>query len=108
MKEPWLSILLMPSVVIGSLFGLVIALRLLGRDLTRRTGVRFNSRFALVNGYRVAWLAIIAYPALAFRWVLRPSNRGISLDWGEEAASGEERAIIGQNLTDYRSDVGRR
>lgn len=108
MKELWLSILLMPSVVIGSVFAFVIAQRLLARDLTRRTGVRFNSRFALVNGYRVAWLAIIAYPVLAFRWVLRPSNRGISLDWGEETASGEERAIIGQNMTDYRSDMGRR
>ncbi|HEX9693575.1 MAG TPA: hypothetical protein VGA74_01050 [Actinomycetota bacterium] len=108
MKEPWLSILLMPSVVIGSLFALVIALRFLARDLTRRTGVRFNSRFALANGYRVAWLAIIAYPVLALRWLLRPSNRGISLDWGEETASGEERTIIGQDTRHYRSDVGRR
>jgi len=107
MKEPWLTIL-MPSMVLGSLFALAIGLRLLARDLTRRTGVRFNSRFALLNGYRLAWLAVIAYPVLALRWFFRPSKRGISLDWGEETASGEERAIIGPNTRHYHSDVGRR
>jgi len=64
MKEPWLSIL-MPSMVLGSLFAVAIFLRLLARDLTRRTGVRFNSRFALLTGYRVVWLGIIAYSGAA-------------------------------------------
>jgi hypothetical protein len=107
MKEPWLTIL-MPSMVLGSLFALAIGLRLLARDLTRRTGVRFNSRFALLNGYRLVWLAIIAYPVLVLRWLFRPSKRGTSLDWGEETMSGEEKAIIGQSTRHYHSTIGRR
>lgn len=107
MKEPWLSILV-PSMVLGSLFALAIGLRLLARDLTRRTGVRFNSRFALLNGYRLVWLAIIAYPVLALRWLFQPSKRGMSLDWGEEPTAGEEQAIIGQNTRQYHSTIGRR
>ncbi|MGH2577687.1 MAG: hypothetical protein ACRDG9_08075 [Actinomycetota bacterium] len=106
MKEPWLTIL-MPSMVLGSLFALAIGLRLLARDLTRRTGVRFNSRFALLNGYRLVWLAIIAYPVLALRWLFRPSERGTSLDWGEETTAGEEKAIIGQSARHYHSTIGR-
>jgi hypothetical protein len=107
MKEPWLTIL-MPSMVLGSLFALAIGLRLLARDLTRRTGVRFNSRFALLNGYRLVWLAIIAYPVLVLRWLFRPSKRGTSLDWGEETTSGEEKAIISQSTRHYHSTIGRR
>lgn len=107
MKEPWLS-MLAASVGLGSLVAMSIGLRLLARDLTRRTGVRFNSRSALVNGYSVAWLAILAYPVLALRWVFRPNKRGISLDWGEDAGSGEEREIIEQNAGHYRSYMWRR
>jgi hypothetical protein len=103
MKEPWRS-MLTALVGLASLLGMSIGLRLLARDLTRRTGVRFNSRSALVNAYTVAWLAILAYPILALRWVFRPNKRGISLDWGEETGSGEERAIIEQNTGHYRSD----
>jgi hypothetical protein len=106
MKEPWLTIL-MPSMVLGALFALAIGLRLLARDLTRRTGVRFNSRFALLNGYRLVWLAIIAYPVLALRWLFRPSKRGTSLEWGEETTAGEEKAIIGQSARHYHSTIGR-
>jgi len=97
MKEPWISIL-MALVGLGSLVALAVGLRVLARDLTRRTGVRFNSRFILVNWYNVAWVAIVAYPVLALRWVFRPSKRGVSLDWGEERASVE------QNPRLYRSD----
>lgn len=107
MKEPWLTIL-MPSMVLGSLFAVAIGLRLLARDLTRRTGVRFDSRFALLNGYRLVWLAIIAYPVLALRWLFRPSKRGMSLDWGEETTSGEEKAITTHSTRHYRSAIGRR
>ena len=107
MKEPWLTIL-MPSMVLGSLFALAIGLRLLARDLTRRTGVRFNSRFALLNGYRLVWLAIIAYPVLALRWLFQPGKRGMPLDWGEETTTGEEKAIIGQDTSHYHSTIGRR
>jgi hypothetical protein len=103
MKEPWRS-MLTASVGLGSLLGMSIGLRLLARDLTRRTGLRFNSRSDLVNGYSAAWLAILAYPILAMRWVFRPNKRGMSLDWGEETGSGEERAIIEQNTGHYRSD----
>ena len=97
MKEPWISIL-MALVGLGSLVALAVGLRVLARDLTRRTGVRFNSRFILVNWYNVAWVAIVAYPVLALRWVFRPSKRGVSLDWGEERASVDE------NPRPYRSD----
>lgn len=107
MKEPWLTIL-MPSMVLGSLFALAIGLRLLARDLTRRTGVRFNSRFALLNGYRLVWLAVIAYPVLALRWLFQPSKRGLPLDWGEEMASSEERPMMGQDTRQYHSTIGRR
>jgi len=107
MKEPWLTIL-MPSMVLGSLFALAIGLRLLARDLTRRTGVHFNSRFALLNGYRLVWLAMIAYPVLALRWLLQPSKRGMSLDWGEETTAGEEKTIIGQSTRHDHSTIGRR
>lgn len=107
MKEPWLTIF-MPSMVLGSLFALAIGLRLLARDLTRRTGVRFNSRFALLNGYRLVWLAIIAYPVLALRWLFQSDKRGMPLDWGEETTSGEEKAIIGQDTSHYHSTIGRR
>lgn len=107
MKEPLLTIL-MPSMVLGSLFALAIGLRLLARDLTRRTGVRFNSRFALLNGYRLVWLAIIAYPVLALRWLFQPGKRGMPLDWGEETTTGEEKAIIGQDTSHYHSTIGRR
>jgi hypothetical protein len=107
MKEPWLTIL-MPSMVLGSLFALAIGLRLLARDLTRRTGVRFNSRFALLNGYRLVWLAIIAYPVLALRWLFKPGKRGMSLDWGEETTLGEEKAIFDQSTSHYHSTIGRR
>jgi hypothetical protein len=106
MKEPWLTIL-MPSMVLGSLFALAIGLRLLARDLTRRTGVRFNSRFALLNGYRLVWLAIIAYPVLALRWLFQPSRRGISLDWGEETTAAEEKAIISPSAKRFHSTIGR-
>jgi hypothetical protein len=107
MKEPWLTIL-MPSMVVGSLFALAIGLRFLARDLTRRTGVRFNSRFALLNGYRLVWLAIIAYPVLALRWLVQPSKRGMSLDWGEDTTAAEEKAIIGQSARHDHSTMGRR
>jgi hypothetical protein len=107
MKEPWLTIL-MPSMVLGSVFALAIGLRLLARDLTRRTGVRFNSRFAILNGYRLVWLAIIAYPVLALRWLFQPSKRGMSLDWGEETTAGEERPVLGQDTSPYHSSIGRR
>jgi hypothetical protein len=107
MKEPWLSIL-MPSMVLGSLFAVAIGLRLLARDLSRRTGVRFNSRFALLTGYRVVWLGIIAYPVLALRWLFRPAKRGMSLDWGEETTAAEEKAIIAESTRHYHSTIGRR
>ena len=105
MKEPWRS-MLMASVVLGSLLAVGTGVRLLARDLSRRTGVRFNSRSAVVNGYQVAWLAILAYPVLAVRWVFRPNKRGMSLAWGE-LGSGEERAMIEQNTGHSRSDMGR-
>jgi hypothetical protein len=107
MKEPWLTIL-MPSMGLGSLFAVAIGLRLLARDLTRRTGVRFNSRFALLNGYRVVWLGIIAYPILALRWLFQPSKRGVSLDWGEQTTAVEEKAIIAESTRHYHSTIGRR
>jgi hypothetical protein len=107
MKEPWRSIV-MPSMVLGSLFAVAIGLRLLARDLSRRTGVRFNSRFGLLNGYRVVWLGIIAYPVLALRWLFRPGKRGMSLDWGEETTAAEENAIIAQSTRHFHSTIDRR